>query len=65
MSRTNGFEDESGDRARGPGGQVHTAPRMGLTQEPTSVWEVGEPVPFEIPESCHEPAVSEIEPARS
>jgi hypothetical protein len=60
------FEDEPGeDRAWGPRGQVDTVPRMGFTQEPTRVWEVGEPVPFEVPEPCHEPALPELEAARS
>lgn len=44
--------------------QMYTVPRMGLTEEPSRVWEVGEPVPLEIPEPCHEPAVPEHEPAR-
>lgn len=50
----------SGDGPR----QIQAVPRMGLTEEPTRVWEVGEPVPFEIPEPCCEPAVPEHEPAR-
>jgi hypothetical protein len=36
---------------------------MSFTEEPTRVWEVGEPVPFEIPESGHEPTVPELEGA--
>lgn len=43
---------------------MQTSPMMGLTEEPTRVWEVGEPVPLEITEPCHEPAVPELEPAR-
>jgi hypothetical protein len=46
------------------GSQVHRVPRMSLTQEPTHVWEVGQPAPFEITEPCHEPALPELEPAR-
>lgn len=42
---------------------MHTAPRMGLTEAPTRVWEVGEPMPFEVPEPGYEPAVPGLEPA--
>ena len=44
---------------------MYSVPRMGLTEEPTHVWEVGEPAPLEIPVPCHEPAVPELEPARA
>lgn len=47
-----------------PRSQMNDATRMTLTEEPTRVWEVGEPLPFEIPEPCHEPDVPELEPAR-
>lgn len=43
---------------------MHTVPSMGLTEEPTHIWEVGEPAPLEIPVPRHEPAVPELEPAR-
>jgi len=36
---------------------------MSFTEEPSRVWEVGEPAPLEVPEPCHEPAVPELEPA--
>jgi hypothetical protein len=35
---------------------------MGFTEEPSRVWEIGDPVPFEIPEPSHEPDVPELEP---
>lgn len=50
------IESPSGDLER-------AASRMALTEEPSRVWEVGAPVPFEIPEPGHEPAVPELEPA--
>jgi hypothetical protein len=66
MSRITGIEDERGEgRAKGPCDQVSTVPRLSFTEEPTRVWEVGEPVPFEIPEPRHEPALPQLEPARS
>ena len=49
---------------RRPGSQTHIASRMSFTEEPTHIWEVGEPAPFEITEPCHEPAVPELELAR-
>jgi hypothetical protein len=66
MSRITGIEDERGEgRAKAPCSQVSAAPRLSFTEEPSRVWEVGEPVPFEIPEPRHEPALPELEPARS
>ena len=65
MLRTDDTDDEGEDRARGPSTRVHTMPRMGFTQEPTHVWEVGEPTPFETPEPCREPALPKLEPAGS
>jgi cation diffusion facilitator CzcD-associated flavoprotein CzcO len=38
-------------------------PRMGLTEEPTHIWEIPEPVPFEFPLPSHEPAVPVHAPA--
>ena len=37
-------------------------PRMRLTEEPTHVWEIPEPTPFEIPVPRHDPATSQPEP---
>jgi len=45
------------------GSQTYIASRMSFTEEPTHIWEVGEPAPFEITQPCHEPAVPELEPA--
>jgi len=42
---------------------MHDLTMMSFTEEPTRVWEVGEPLPLEIPEHCHEPDVPELEPA--
>ena len=28
---------------------MHTVPRLDLTEEPTHVWEIGEPAPLEAP----------------
>jgi hypothetical protein len=40
-------------------------PRMGLTEEPTQIWEIPEPVPFEFPLPSHEPAVPDLEPVHA
>jgi hypothetical protein len=66
VSQITGIEGELGEgRTRRPCGQVCTTPRMGFTEEPTRAWEVGEPVPLEIPEPGHERAVPELDPTGS
>ena len=47
-----------------PGGLQFRSTRSSFTEEPTRVWEIGEPEPFATPEPSHEPAVPELEPAR-
>ncbi len=42
---------------------MHDVTRMSFTEEPTRVWEVGEPLPLDIPEPRHEPDVPGFEPA--
>jgi hypothetical protein len=46
-----------------PRGPRFRSTRLSFTEQPTRVWEIGEPLPFEIPEPCHEPDVPEPEPA--
>ena len=46
-----------------PGGQRSRSTRLSFTEEPTRVWEIGKPEPFEIREPSHEPDVPELEPA--
>lgn len=46
-----------------PGGLGSRMTQLSFTEEPTRVWEIGEPEPVEIPEPSHEPDVPELEPA--
>jgi hypothetical protein len=46
-----------------PGGLRFHLTRLSFTEEPTRVWEIGEPQPFAIPEPSHEPDVPELQPA--
>jgi hypothetical protein len=65
MSLITGIEYErGGGRAKEPGSEVSALPRLSFTEGPTRVWEVGGPVPFEIPEPHHEPALPELESLR-
>lgn len=47
-----------------PAGRRFRSTRLSFTEEPTRVWEIGEPQPFELPQPSHEPDVPELEPAQ-